>query len=140
MNPKILIADDHQLFNEGVKIMLSTENFEVIGQVYKGNEVIPFVLKNRPDIILLDMNMPNVMGMEVSKTIKKDFPEIKIIIVTTYSEHKFVEEFQKIGVDGYLLKNSSKDELLNALREVWEGKPFFDPKLIHLIFMAKIIL
>jgi DNA-binding NarL/FixJ family response regulator len=127
--PKILIADDHQLFNEGIKIMLSTEEFEVIGQVYKGNEIIPFILQNRPDIILLDMNMPNMTGMEVSKIIKKDFPELKIIIVTTYNEHRFVEEFQKIGVAGYLLKNSSKDELLQAIQAVLAGKQFFDPKL-----------
>jgi DNA-binding NarL/FixJ family response regulator len=129
MKPKILIADDHQLFNEGIKTMLDVDKFEVIGQVYKGNEIIPFILQNRPDIILMDMNMPNMNGIEVSKIAKKDFPAIKIIIVTTYSEHRFVEEFQKIGVDGYLLKNSSKDELLEAITEVLGGKPFFDPKL-----------
>lgn len=127
---KILIADDHQLFNDGMKMMLSVEsNLQIVGQVFTGKDVFDAVHRLIPDVILLDINMPHLNGLDVAAQIIKDYAKVKIIILTMYSDRKFVEDCQKMGVQGYILKNSGVDEVLNAIEAVVEGKKYYDPKL-----------
>lgn len=127
---KILIADDHQLFNDGMKMMLSVEsNLQVVGQVFTGKDVFNAVHQLIPDVVLLDINMPHLNGLEVAAQLIKDYEKVKIIILTMYSDRKFVEDCQKMGVQGYILKNSGVDEVLNAIEAVVENKKYYDPKL-----------
>ena len=128
---KILIADDHHLFNDGLKSLLINElDLEIIGQVYDGNAVIAFVKKQLPDLILLDINMPLMDGIEVAEVLLESYPDLKIIALTMYAEPKYIKEFQRIGVQGYLLKNTSKGELLTTIHSVFLGKKMYDNKLI----------
>ncbi|WP_188765854.1 response regulator [Emticicia aquatilis] len=127
---KILLVDDHHLFNDGIMSLLQNEaDFEVVGQVFEGNQVLISILKNSPNLVLLDANLPNRNGKELAEAIRRDFPNVKIVILTMYDESQLVKEFKKLGVDGYILKNSTKNELLEGIRTVIEGQPFFDPKL-----------
>jgi DNA-binding NarL/FixJ family response regulator len=127
---KILIADDHQLFNDGMKMMLSAEdNIRVVGQVFSGKDVLDAVHRLQPQVVLLDINMPHMNGLEVAEKLGKSYPAVRIIMLTMYSDRKFVEDCQRLGVPGYILKNSGVDEVMKAIETVLVGKRYYDPKL-----------
>lgn len=127
---KILLIDDHQLFNDGLKSLFSTEaQLEIVGQVFEAKNVLFQLQKLTPNLIFLDINLPDGSGIELSKNILKDFPNIKIILLTMYDDQQMLKEAKKVGVHGYILKNSSKKELLQGIFGVLEGKPYFDEKL-----------
>lgn len=128
MKPKILIADDHQLFNDGIKGLLS-DDFEIVAQVFDGKHVLPNILKFLPDLTLLDINLPSIKGLELASQIKANFTKIKVVMLTMYNEPAFIELAQKIPVDGYLLKDSSKTELISGLKASLNGEIFYDKKL-----------
>ena len=130
MTTKILIADDHRLFNDGMKMMLSGEdNIEVVGQVFTGKDVTHAVNHLNPNVILLDINMPNANGLEVAQVLLKDFANLKIIMLTMYSDKKFVDDCMAMGVQGYILKNSGVEEVLAAIEAVVSNQKYYDPKL-----------
>lgn len=127
---KILLVDDHHLFSDGLQSLLQNEQeFEVVGQIYDGNQVLSAIQQCAPDLVLLDVNLPQKNGKELAAIILKDFPVIKVIILTMYDETQLVKDFDKMGVHGYILKNSTKSELLSGINRVLSGKRFFDPKL-----------
>lgn len=128
--PKILIADDHQLFNDGMKMMLAAEKtLQVVGQVFSGKDVLDAVHRLQPDVVLLDINMPHQNGLDVAGKLLKNYPHVRIIMLTMYSDRKFVDDCQRMGVLGYILKNSGVDEVLNAIETVLADKRYYDPKL-----------
>ncbi|WP_424962155.1 response regulator [Ekhidna sp.] len=123
----ILIADDHQIVIDGLKLVLSSrEDFNVIGQASNGLEVLEFLSQNRADVVVLDINMPEMDGIKCAKKIKSLYPDIKIIILTMYAQKSFVEEIVKIGIDGCLLKNNTGKELSDAIARVTSGKSYYD--------------
>lgn len=125
-----MLVDDHHLFSDGLRSLLQNEVlFEVVGQIYEGNQVLGAIHQYSPDLLLLDINLPQKNGKELAVTILKDFRDIKIVILTMYDEPQLVKELDKIGVHGYILKNSTKSELLTAINNVLAGNRFFDPKL-----------
>ncbi len=127
---KILLIDDHQLFNDGLKSLLSTESeIEIVGQVFEGKNVLFEIQKLSPQLIFLDINLPDENGIELSKKVIKDFPSVKIILLTMYADFQMQKEAKKIGVHGYILKNTSKKELLHGISAVLEGKNCFDEKI-----------
>lgn len=128
MKPRLLIADDHTLFNEGVKNLL-LENFEIVAQVYDGAGVIPTIQDKSPDVVILDINLPVINGLTLAGEIKSGFPAVKIIFLSMYTEMRFVEEAKKLKVNGYLIKHSTREELIRGIEQVLAGKDFWDPKL-----------
>jgi DNA-binding NarL/FixJ family response regulator len=127
---KILIADDHQLFNDGMKMMLSAEdNLQIVGQVFSGKDVLDAVHRLQPNVVLLDINMPHMNGLEVAGKLLRSYPDVRIIMLTMYSDRKFIEDCQRMGVPGYILKNSGVDVVLNAIETVLTGQRFYDPKI-----------
>ncbi|MCU0470649.1 MAG: response regulator transcription factor [Arcicella sp.] len=130
-NPiKILLVDDHQLFNDGLKSLLSTEqNLEIVGQVYESRNVLYEIQRLNPQLIFLDINLPEQNGIELSKIILKDFQNVKIIFLTMYADEQMLKEAKKLEVHGYILKNSSKKELLLGIETVMNGKQYFDAKI-----------
>ncbi|GAB3718570.1 response regulator transcription factor [Spirosoma flavus] len=127
---KILIADDHQLFNDGMKMMLSSEdNLQIVGQVFSGKDVLDAVNRLMPNVILLDINMPHINGLDVASQLLKVAPNVRIIVLTMYNDRKFVDDCKKMGVHGYILKNSGVDEVINAIETVTANKKYYDPKL-----------
>jgi len=130
MSTQILIADDHVLFNDGLKSLMEEErDLEICGQVFCGSEVMNFIQTHRTDLILLDLNLPRITGLELVGLIKENYPEVKILVISMYTDKQFVNECINRGVPGYILKNASKSELLDAIRKVNAGEEYYDPKL-----------
>ena len=125
---KVLIADDQELIRQSLSIVLNTkEGIEVTDTVANGQEVIASVRKNRPDVILMDIRMPKMDGVQCTKIIKGNYSEIKIIILTTFDDDEYVYNALKWGASGYLLKGVSMDGLTNAIRTVYSGHAMINP-------------
>lgn len=125
---KILIADDQELIRESLKIILSTNNeFEVINTVGSGKEVVESIRRHIPDIILMDVRMPDMDGVQCTKFVKEVYPEIKVIVLTTFDDDEYIFSALKYGASGYLLKGVSLDELTSAIKTVLQGGAIFNP-------------
>lgn len=119
----IIIADDHQLFVEGLTSLLrDSPVFTVVDMVNSGRELLEVLCKCLPDIILLDINMPGMNGLDALKYIKKDYPSAKVILLSTYNEAHIIKRGKELGMDGYLLKNIDADELTNSIHQIYSGK------------------
>lgn len=125
---KIVIADDQELIRESLKIVLSANpDMEVTDTVADGREVIRSVRACRPDAILMDVRMPEMDGVSCTRIIKENYPQIKIIILTTFDDDEYVYNALKYGASGYLLKGVSMAELSSAIRTVHSGKAMINP-------------
>ena len=125
---KVLIADDQELIRESLKIVMQTkENIEVTDAVENGQEVIKSIRKNPPDVILMDIRMPKMDGVQCTKIIKENYPGIKIIILTTFDDDEYVYNALKFGASGYILKGISMDELVKSIATVYSGKAMINP-------------
>lgn len=132
---KLLIADDHALLRQGIKNVLSLEpDFDVVGEASDGDEAIKQVESLKPDIILLDVNMPRMNGLEVTRRLKAANKAVKIIILTIHDDESYVFEVIKAGAIGYLLKDIEPGMLVNAIRTVFEGQSFIYPTLARRLF------
>lgn len=121
---RILISDDHAVVREGLRTLIGTEpGMEVIGEAADGFEAVQQACALRPDVILLDMVMPRMDGLEAIKEIKRECPEAHILVLTSFSNDETVFPAIKAGALGYLLKNTTPERLLNAIRDVHLGKP-----------------
>ncbi|MDO4966496.1 MAG: response regulator transcription factor [Lachnospiraceae bacterium] len=119
---KLLIADDQQLIRDSLKIVLETkDSIEVVGAVANGVEVIRATRENKPDVILMDIRMPEMDGVQCTQIIKENYPEIKIIILTTFDDDEYIFSALKYGASGYLLKGISMDSLVEAIHKVYSG-------------------
>ena len=128
-NIRILIADDHALVRQGIAAMLAFhEGVEVAGEAAGGAEAVEQALALRPDVILMDIAMPGLGGMEASTRILALWPEAKILILSQYSGREYVERFLKAGVKGYMLKTSDSNELISAIRAVARGDSYLSPQ------------
>lgn len=132
---KVLIADDQELIRHSLQIVLnSKENIEVTDAVADGQEVIRSIRKNRPDVILMDIRMPKMDGVQCTKIIKENYPEIKIIILTTFDDDEYIYDALKYGASGYLLKGVSMDELVKAIHTVHSGRAMINPDIATKVF------
>ena len=121
---RILIADDHAVVREGLRTLIGTEpGMEVVGEAEDGFEAVQQACELRPDVILLDMVMPHMDGLEAINEIKRKCPEAHILVLTSFADDEKVFPAIKAGALGYLLKNVSPERLLNAIRDVHQGKP-----------------
>ncbi len=125
---KVVIADDQELIRESLKIVLSANpDMEVTDTVADGREVIRSVRSDKPDVILMDVRMPEMDGVSCTRIIKENYPQIKIIILTTFDDDEYVYNALKYGASGYLLKGVSMSELAAAIRTVHSGKAMINP-------------
>lgn len=123
---KIIIADDHQLFIDGIKsIIKSIKNLEICAEVNNGKQLLVCLSTQACDVILMDINMPDMDGIEATKEVKKLYPDIKIIMLTMYSSRDYIEKLLRVGADGYILKNTGKEELQKAIETVYRGESYF---------------
>ena len=127
----ILIADDHQLMIDGIKTVLGgIEDFNFVAEANNGFQVIEKLESGiHVDVILMDINMPKLDGLECTRKISKKFPESRIIALSQYDEKRFVKRMVKYGASGYLLKDSGKDILEKAIRQVYAGEKYFSDRL-----------
>jgi DNA-binding NarL/FixJ family response regulator len=124
--PTILLADDHVVFVEGLRKILETE-FEVVGLVQDGRMMVTEVLRLKPDVILADITMPLLNGIDAARQIRKAEPRAKIIFLTMHSDPIYAAEALDAGASGYLVKQSAASEVLNAVRTVLKGKVYVTP-------------
>ena len=124
---KILLADDHAVILDGLHAMLEgEEDLEVIAAVQNGKEVMrKLEFQPRPDLLVLDINMPEMDGIEVTLKVKELYPEVKILILSMHSRTEFIKKLVHAGADGYILKNSGRQELLNAIRDISSGETYY---------------
>jgi two-component system, NarL family, response regulator NreC len=137
MATKVLIADDHQLFREGlVNLISSAPDIEVIGEAKDGKEATERVKKLKPDVVLIDIGMPTMNGIEATRIIKKDDPGIKIIAVSMHSDRQFVKGVLEAGADGYLLKNCTYRQLIDAIQSVVSGKKYLSDDITEMVIQG----
>lgn len=131
---RIILADDHKLFIDGVYSILSLESdIDITGVAHNGEQVLDLLKKNSAvDIIVLDVEMPGVDGIEVTREVRREYPNIKILITSMYNKTSFILELMKLGVSGYILKDKSKDELLSAIHNVYRNQPHFSLEVLSI--------
>ncbi|EUJ28277.1 Nitrogen regulation protein C [Listeria grayi] len=129
MTLKIMIVDDHQLFREGLKHILETEDsFEVVLEAEDGKNIVSKVREASPDVILMDINMPSVNGLDATEMLIRQFPSAKIIMLSIHDSDEFVSSALKTGAVGYLLKEMDANELIEAIKVVYKGGAYIHPK------------
>ena len=130
---RVLIADDHPIVRQGLATVLSQEeDLEVVGQAGNGLEAVALARKLHPDIILMDLQMPEMGGVEAIQEIKMDTSDIGIIILTTYDTDDYIFRGIEAGARGYLLKDSPPEEVLKAIRTVHKGESLIEPRVARL--------
>ncbi|OEH92188.1 response regulator [Bacillus solimangrovi] len=132
MSTRIIIIDDHQLFREGVKRILDFEkDFEVVAEGDDGTEAVSLVEQYEPDVIIMDINMPNINGVEATRRLIDKYPEMKILILSIHDDESYVTHALKTGASGYLLKEMDADALIEAVKVVADGGSYLHPKVTH---------
>lgn len=134
MKIRVLLADDHRMFREALRFPLAAEpDIEVLAETSTGAETLEAVVRHRPDVLLLDIALPDIKGIEVARRVLRRNPEIRIVAVSGYSDRLFVEEMLKAGARGYVLKSSGAHELISAIRAVVAGHSFLSPELTSIM-------
>ena len=134
MSAKVVIVDDHSMVREGLKQLLELDgDVEVIGEACDGVECLVLLEKVLPQVLLLDINMPNMNVLEVLERLKQNNVDVKVIILTVHNEIEFLLKAVEIGIDGYLLKESNSSELKKAIFHVIEGETYIQPSMIPLL-------
>ena len=122
---KVLIADDHRLFIDGLKAMLEgTAEIKVVGEAMNGQEVLTFCAQQAVDIVIMDISMPVMDGIEATKQLVKYQPRIKILCLSMHNDRNFISDMLKTGAHGYILKNTGKEELIEALQSLYAGETY----------------
>lgn len=134
MEIKIILADDHKILRDGLRNVLDKNiNLKVIGEAQDGREAVKLCRELNPDIVVMDVSMPGLNGVEASKQIIRDNPEIKIIALSMHSNKRFITGMFKAGAYGYLLKDSDSDELITAIESVARNKKYVSNKISGII-------
>lgn len=125
---KIIICDDQAIVRDGLAMMLKLESdIEIIGIADDGAGAVDLVSKNQPDIVLMDLKMPVMNGVEATRQIRMKYPDVKVLVLTTYSDDEWVFDAIRVGAAGYLLKDTARDDLIKAIRGTVAGKSYVDP-------------
>ncbi|GIN39746.1 response regulator transcription factor [Heyndrickxia oleronia] len=130
MTTKIAIIDDHQLFREGVKRILEFEKtFEIVAEGDDGASALQLIEETKPDVVLMDINMPNKNGIEATRQLVETYPETRVIILSIHDDENYVTHALKTGATGYLLKEMDSDALIDAVKVVADGGSYLHPKI-----------
>jgi two-component system, NarL family, response regulator NreC len=129
---KILIADDHAIVRAGLRALIHAETeMELVGEASGGYETIELVEKNQPDVLVLDLSMPDLDGIAVTRSLKAKFPGLRILILTLHEDKALLKEAIKAGAAGYILKRAAESELVSAIRTILRGDLYVDPSLVR---------
>lgn len=130
--PKILIADDHAIVRTGLRTLLQSEStFELVGEASGGYEAIEKVRDTPPDVLLLDLSMPDLDGIGVTRKLKPEYPDLRILILTIHEDEALVREAIKAGASGYILKKAAESELVSAINVLMRGDMYVDHSLLR---------
>jgi DNA-binding NarL/FixJ family response regulator len=127
---QVLLVDDHTILRDGIRSILELEtDITVVGEAVSGNEVLNKVEKYRPDCILMDINLPGKNGIEVTSLVKSQYPSCRILVLTMYEHDEYLMEALRAGADGYLLKDSSTEQVVAAIRMISQGDSVIHPRM-----------
>lgn len=125
---KVVICDDQAIIRDGLELLLRLEkDVSIVGSAQDGAEAVELVEKNRPDLVLMDLKMPGLNGVEATRRICAAHPEVKVLVLTTFDDDEWVFDAIRAGASGYLLKDTPREKLLEAVRGTTQGKTFVDP-------------
>lgn len=134
MPSRILIADDHELVRRGLRSVIAGHSeFEVIGEALTGREAVEFVRKLKPEIVVMDIGMPELNGLEATRQILKDYPSVEVLILTMHESEQLIREVLDTGARGYVLKSDAGRDLLAALESLRRHKPYFTTKVSEMV-------
>lgn len=134
---KIILADDHDLVRTGLKRLLDdVEGLAVVGEADNGRTAIERVKEHQPDVAILDINMPDLNGIETTEILRRDFPELKIVIISMHSDEMFPQRLINAGANAYLTKGSAIDEITHALNEVMDSRNYVCQEVVHKLALA----
>jgi len=135
----VIIVDDHQIVRDGISMLLmKTEGINIIAEASNGEKLLIILKTQKPDIIIMDISMPKITGIELTKIIKKEYPEIEVIIFSSHSEGENVVKALEAGAKGVLPKNTIREELIEALKTVYGGKEFISKYIPYSTFVNHI--
>jgi two-component system nitrate/nitrite response regulator NarL len=130
MKISLLLVDDHPVVREGIRSYFSASpRMEVIGEAANGEEAIAQARQLRPDIVLMDINMPVMNGLEATEQLRARMPSVRVVILTVHDSKEYVSQIARVGAHGYVLKDASPEHLIDAIESVYQGKKFFTPQI-----------
>jgi len=136
---KIILVDDHHIVRDGIKIILSNvDNIEIIGEAGDSEELFSLLETTLPDIMILDLGLPKVSGIEITKILAEKYPGIKVIILSSHIDNDSIFDSLKAGAKGYLPKNTNRKEMLEAINTIYEGKEFLSETISNTILISHI--
>jgi two-component system response regulator NreC len=131
---RILLVDDHSLVRSGLmKLLEPQKEFQVVGEAGDGEEALALVKKLQPDVVLMDLSMPKMSGLEATKLIGVKFPNVRVLVLTMHENEEYVFQILKAGAGGYILKDSGRDELVKAIQAVARGEKFFSSRISEIM-------
>jgi DNA-binding NarL/FixJ family response regulator len=137
---KVAIADDYKIFREGLKVSLAQDDkLDVVFEADNGEDLLKEVEKNTPDVIIMDLKMPLMDGMEATQIIRKKYSDVKVLVVSMYDDDKFIIHLMEIGANGYLFKNAEPDEIRKAIHSVYENGYYFND-IVNKALLKKLVL
>jgi len=130
----IFLVDDHQIVRDGIKsLLMDSAEIHIAGEAMNGLELMEKLKQTKPDVILMDISLPDVSGIELTKQVTQQFPEIKVVILSMYTQEEFITNAIAAGAKGYLPKNTTKQELLNAIISVYNDKEYYNDAVSEII-------
>ncbi len=134
MSIRILLADDHKIIRDGLKSLLEkVPDMEVVGEAENGRSAVDMVKSLKPHVVIMDISMPDLNGIDATRQIHEEFPQVKVIALSMYFDRRYVAGMLKAGVSGYLLKNCASDELIKAIKDVMINKTAMSPRISEVI-------
>ena len=134
MKKRIVLVDDHKIFLEGISgILADNESVDVVGKAYSGLIALNVIRETRPDLAILDITMPGINGIEITRIIKQEMPSVKVLILSMHLDRRMIIEALKAGADGYALKESEPAELVTAVDVILSGQMYLSPGVVTLI-------
>ena len=135
---RLLVADDHGILRAGLVALLNSEpNMQVVGEAHDEDSAVSMALETRPDVVLMDISMPNSEGIQATRRIHESLPEIRVLIMTVHEDKSIMQEAINYGAMGYILKRAIKDELINAIQTVMRDELYVHPAMARLLLIPK---
>ena len=133
---RILVADDHQIVLQGLKTVLDREGFEIVGEASDGAQAVALAVELRPDLVVMDISMPVMTGIEAAAQIRRSVPDSKLVLLTVHTENRYILEALRSGIRGYVLKSRAASELIEAIHEILNGRVYLSPGISQTVVEA----
>jgi DNA-binding NarL/FixJ family response regulator len=134
--PRVLLADDHLIVRQGLKVLLQREGFEIVGEAADGQQAVRLARDRRPDVAILDFAMPVLNGLDAAREILRSCPRTRVILLTMHTEDRYVHEALRVGVSGYVVKSQASADLVRAIREVSRDMTYLSPRVSRTVVQA----